>query len=85
MKPDDAIAKVQRQNLPALRSLYKQLHETDPAPEGAGLNALWDKILADPDYHILLLKKDGKIAAGATVVVVKNLTRNTRPYAIVKT
>ena len=84
MKPDDAIAKAQRQDLPALLSLYKQLHETDPVPEGAGLDALWEKILADPDYHILLLKKDGEIAASVTVIVVKNLTRNARPYAIIE-
>ena len=36
-----------REDLPALLALYKELHETDPVPEGKGLDAVWDKIMGD--------------------------------------
>jgi ribosomal protein S18 acetylase RimI-like enzyme len=78
------VRQARRDDLPGLLSLYKQLHETDPVPAGEGLTTLWEKILADPDYHILLLETDGVLAASVTVVVVKNLTRCARPYAIIE-
>lgn len=73
-----------REDLPALLGLYKQLHETDPVPSGGALETLWDEILADPNYHVLLLKTDGQIAASVSVIVIKNLTRNARPYAVIE-
>ena len=78
------IVEAQREDLPALLSLYKELHETDPVPEGAGLDAVWEKILADPNYHILLIKDGDTLAASVSVIVVQNLTRNARPYAIIE-
>lgn len=84
MKASVAIVHAQPGDLPALLSLYKELHETDPVPEGAGLDAVWEKILNDPDYHILIAKVDGIAAASVSVIVVKNLTRNARPYAIIE-
>ncbi len=78
------IVEAKREDLPALTGLYKQLHEKDPVPQGAELNTVWEKILADPDYHILLCKADGKIAASVSVIVIQNLTRSACPYAIIE-
>lgn len=71
-------------DLPALLALYAQLHPADPAPEGEPLWALWQAILADPDYHVLLAKAGDTIAASVTVIVIINLTRTARPYAIIE-
>lgn len=71
-------------DLPALLALYRQLHPTDAVPQGEPLETLWREILADPNYHVLLAKQDGKIAASINVIVVKNLTRNAHPYAIIE-
>jgi GNAT superfamily N-acetyltransferase len=84
MKPEFDIVEARREDLPALLDLYKELHDTDPVPEGAGLQAVWDKILANPDYHILLAIVGNEIAASISVIVVQNLTRNARPYAIIE-
>lgn len=84
MNTSVAIVHAQPGDLPALLSLYKELHETDPVPQGAGLDAVWEKILNNPDYHILLAKVDGVAAASVSVIVVPNLTRNARPYAIIE-
>ncbi|HPF87803.1 MAG TPA: GNAT family N-acetyltransferase [Candidatus Limiplasma sp.] len=79
-----AITHAQPDELPQLLTLYRQLHPADPVPQGEPLDALWREILADPSYHVLLAKQDGKIAASINVIVVKNLTRNARPYAIIE-
>jgi ribosomal protein S18 acetylase RimI-like enzyme len=84
MKPIVEITRARRDDLPDLLSLYKQLHPADPAPKGEALQALWREILLDPDYHILLARADGKAAASVTVIVIKNLTRGARPYAVVE-
>lgn len=79
-----ALSHAQPGDLSALLSLYQQLHPADPVPQGESLQALWRELLADPNYHILLAKIDGEPAASVTVVVVKNLTRAARPYAIIE-
>ena len=78
------IVRAEYNDLPELLTLYQQLHPADPVPQGEALQALWREIVADANYHILLVKTDGAIAASVTVVIVKNLTRNARPYAIVE-
>lgn len=78
------IAQARREDLPELLSLYKQLHPADPAPQADALETLWEELLADPNYHILLLKADGTLAASVTVIVVKNLTHGACPYAIIE-
>lgn len=84
MDTNIVIAEARREDLPALLKLYKELHETDPVPQGAGLEKAWEKILANPDYHILLAKVDGETAASVSVIIVPNLTRNARPYAVIE-
>jgi ribosomal protein S18 acetylase RimI-like enzyme len=84
MESESKITHAQTEDLPALLALYRQLHPADPAPEGGALTTVWGDILADPDYHILLAKLDGRIAASVSVIVVKNLTRAARPYAIIE-
>ncbi|MBN1777296.1 MAG: GNAT family N-acetyltransferase [Clostridiales bacterium] len=84
MNKNVEIVEAKREDLPALLKLYRELHETDPVPEGKGLDAVWDTIMNDPDYHVLLAKVDGEIAASVSVIVIQNLTRNARPYAIIE-
>ena len=84
MNPNTDIVQAQREDLPKLLLLYKQLHPADPVPEGEELARLWEEILADENYHILLIKTGGEIAASVSVIVVRNLTRNARPYAIIE-
>jgi GNAT superfamily N-acetyltransferase len=41
-------------------------------------------IVADGDYHLLVGELNGKIVSSVTLVVVKNLTHNARPYSIIE-
>lgn len=78
------ILQARREDLPELLELYRQLHPADAVPEGLRLEMIWGEILADPHYHVLLLRADGVLAASVSVIVIKNLTRNARPYAVIE-
>ena len=41
-------------------------------------------IHADPDHHLIVCDLDGEIVSACACVVVPNLTRNARPYALIE-
>ncbi len=84
MDPSIEIVHARREDLPELLELYRQLHEADPVPEGMRLDIVWDGILKNPDYHILLFRAGGRLAASVSVIVIQNLTRSARPYAVIE-
>lgn len=78
------IREAERPDLNALLNLYTHLYE-NPMPESnPRLLAVWGQILGDKNHHILLgLSEEGLVAA-CVLLVVPNLTRNQRPYALVE-
>ncbi len=84
MKQTIEIMEATRGDLPALLALYKQLHPSDPAPGGQALDGVAKTIFNNPAYNILLAKAEGEIAASVTVIVIPNLTRGARPYAVIE-
>lgn len=66
-----------------LMELYLHLHETEKPPFEVA-KTMWEKILANEDYHIIVCEIDGKLVSSCTCVVVPNLTRGPRPYARVE-
>ena len=50
--------------------------------------AAWAELLAqfsaDPGYHLLVGELDGRIVSSVTLIVIKNLPRNLRPYALIE-
>ncbi len=70
-------------DLDALLALYLDLHETR-LPDADRAEAAWRKILADPDHHLIVCDLDGEIVSSCACVIVPNLTRNARPYALVE-
>ena len=71
--------------LDQLLALYQHLHPTDaPLPARDELDALWRRILADPQLHYLVAEVDGQLVASCTLAVIANLTRGARPYAVVE-
>ena len=45
---------------------------------------LLGKLIADPDYHLLVGEIDDKIVSSVTLIVIRNLTHNLRPYALIE-
>ena len=64
--------------------MYLHLHESEKLPETPELHSLWNEIIADEDYHILIGEIEGKIVSSVTIVIIKNLTRGMRPYALIE-
>ncbi|MDR2532409.1 MAG: GNAT family N-acetyltransferase [Oscillospiraceae bacterium] len=71
-------------DLPALLELYKHLN-ADPIPDNnERITAIWEEILADKNHRILLIEVEGKAIATCVLIIVPNLTRGARPYAIIE-
>jgi GNAT superfamily N-acetyltransferase len=77
--------KIAEQNdLQELLELYIHLHE-DFAPEvDSRIENIWSKIINDPNHHVLLGYIDGKLVSSCVIVIIENLTRNQRPYAVIE-
>lgn len=71
-------------DLDALLMLYLHLHETRVPEDGARLQAAWAQIMADANRHLLVNEQDGQIVASCDCVIVPNLTRDARPYALIE-
>jgi len=71
----------------ALHELY-MCHLVPSPPEEPQDLAKWADLLAqfqaDPGYHLLVGEFDGKLVSSVTVIVIKNLPRNLRPYAVIE-
>jgi GNAT superfamily N-acetyltransferase len=71
-------------DLDGLRALLAELHADDaPWDEDAARSTL-EAILADRRRRLLLAFEDGVAAGTVDVFVVPNLTRGTRPYAVIE-
>ena len=68
----------------SLQQLYLHLHETDKLPESEELHALWNEIIEDENYYIFVGEIEGKIVSSVTLVIIKNLTRGMKPYALIE-
>lgn len=67
-----------------LLKLYLHLHEESLPEDGERLRKVWDKICADEDHHIVVCEIGGRIVSSCVCVIVPNLTRDLRPYALIE-
>ncbi len=72
-------------DLEALLQLYEHLHENDdPLPDRRELAAQWEHICSDPALIYLGGFRGAELVSSCTAVVVPNLTRGARPYAVIE-
>ena len=79
------VREVAENELTELLQLYLHLHEKSVPELTEHLQRTWDCIIKDENYHIIVNKIDGKIVSSCVCVIIPNLTRNVRPYALMKT
>ena len=78
------IREAEKQDLDELLKLYLFLHEDNIPENNEHLRNTWTRILQDPNHHLIVNEIDGKIVSSCVCVIIPNLTRNVRPYALRK-
>ena len=78
------IREANRDDLNSLLELYLYLHEDSIPDQSEHLSRTWEKIINDPNHHIIVNEVDGKIVSSCVCVIIPNLTRNVRPYAFIE-
>ncbi len=84
MRKDYLIREIRPADLHGLLKLYMHLHETGVPEDNGHLRHMWDEILADPHYHIVVCETEEQIVSSCVCVIVPNLTRGVRPYALIE-
>lgn len=75
---------VVKEDLNGLLTLYTHLHEKKVHVIDESIKAVWNKILSNEDYHIIVEEENGEIVSSCTCIIVQNLTRNASAYAVVE-
>jgi GNAT superfamily N-acetyltransferase len=71
--------------LSELLKLYKHMHEHDPdLIYDNKLEELWNEIMNDKYLKIIVVEIKGTIISTCVLSIIKNLTRNARPYGLIE-
>ena len=73
-----------KKDLNELLNLYLFLHEKNIPENSEYLENTWKTIIEDINHHIVVKEINGKIVSSCVCVIVPNLTRNIRPYALIE-
>ena len=67
-----------------LLNSYLYLHEQFMPEITEQLKNTWETIMKDKNHHIIVNEVDNKIVSSCVCVIIPNLTRNIRPYALIE-
>ena len=73
-----------KEDLNELLNLYLFLHEKNIPENSEYLENTWKTIIEDINHHIVVKEINGKIVSSCVCVIIPNLTRNIRPYALIE-
>lgn len=72
-------------DLAAVTALYRHLNPDDPVPPPGEAERVWSGLLDHPGLTVLVgAAASGELVASCTLVVIPNLTRRGRPYALIE-
>ena len=78
------VREIRECELHELLELYLHLHDKEVPEMSEQLLAAWKMILQDPNHHVIVWEEDGKLISSCVCVIIPNLARNVRPYALVE-
>lgn len=78
------IREATKNDLDEILHLYLYLHEERIPEDTEHLKNTWNDIINDTNHHLIVCEIEGKIVASCVCVIIPNLTRNVRPYALWK-
>jgi GNAT superfamily N-acetyltransferase len=85
MSQEPEIRNLSQDDLEPLLSLYRQMNpRDDPLPEHSHVRALWFDILHSPSLIYVGGFAGGQLVAACNAAIIPNLTRGTRPYAVIE-
>ena len=67
-----------------LLELHTHLHEPSVPERDERLERVWDDILRTKGYSVLVAEENGRIVSSCTLIILLNLTRGQRPYALIE-
>lgn len=73
-----------QEDVPALLSLYRELHPDDPSPSATAATEAWQAIEAQAGRTILVAETAGAVAGTIDCVILPNLTRGARPFVLIE-
>ena len=78
------VREIKENEISALLELYTHLHELGVPENSERLQSTWATIYNDEHHHIIVCEVDGRLVSSCVCVIIPNLTRNIRPYAIIE-
>lgn len=72
------------EDLRGILELYLCLHEDSVPEESEHLLHTWRRIMEDENHHLIVNEVAGRLLSSCACVIIPNLTRNVRPYALVE-
>jgi len=78
------IREAERRDLRSLLNLYTKLNDNQMPEIDGRIEEIWCDILNDRNHHILLGEVENKLVSTCVLIIVPNLTRNQRPYALIE-
>ncbi len=79
-----SVRTIQTHELEQLLSLYKHLNPNDPELKPKDIYSNWHEIMNDQFMKIIVVEVEGKIVASCVLIIIRNLTRGARPYALIE-
>lgn len=81
---DVEIRPARTSDLGDLLVLYRHLNRSDPPLETEGAETIWTDLLKRPSITIYVAERAGQLVGSSTLVIVPNLTRGGRSYALIE-
>lgn len=72
------------EDLKAILELYLDLHEKAIPEESEHLESVWKQIITDRNHHFIVNVQQDRMVSSCVCVIIPNLTRNVRPYALIE-
>jgi len=79
------IRSIRESELEQLLDLYTHLHNDDPIQKSENeLKVLWERMFRNESMHYIVADVNGQLVGSCVLVIIQNLTRNTRPYGLIE-
>ena len=78
------IREIKECELEPLLDLYTHLHDEDTSADKEEIRRAWTAIMSDEKIRYFVVEEDHRIIACCHIVLIPNLTRGARPYALIE-